>query len=37
MERLEARRDPVKLNAHCFWMMWQYSADGSVRRGRRDL
>jgi hypothetical protein len=24
LERLEARRDPVKLNAHCFWMMWQY-------------
>ena len=21
-------RDPVKLNAHCFWMMWQYSAMG---------
>jgi class 3 adenylate cyclase/tetratricopeptide (TPR) repeat protein len=28
MERLEQRRDPVKLNAHCFWMMWQYSAFG---------
>jgi len=26
--RLEERRDPVKLNAHCFWMMWQYSAMG---------
>ncbi|HYN33107.1 MAG TPA: AAA family ATPase [Ilumatobacteraceae bacterium] len=24
MERLERRRDPVKLNAQCFWMMWQY-------------
>ena len=24
LERLEQRRDPVKLNAHCFWMMWQY-------------
>ena len=24
LARLEARRDPVKLNAHCFWMMWQY-------------
>lgn len=28
LERLEARRDPVKLNAHCFWMMWQYHAVG---------
>ena len=28
MERLEARRDPVRLNAHCFWMMWQYSSFG---------
>jgi hypothetical protein len=28
MERLEQRRDPVKLNAHCFWMMWQYSGFG---------
>jgi class 3 adenylate cyclase/tetratricopeptide (TPR) repeat protein len=26
--RLEQRRDPVKLNAHCFWMMWQYSSMG---------
>jgi class 3 adenylate cyclase len=24
LARLEQRRDPVKLNAHCFWMMWQY-------------
>ena len=24
LARLEHRRDPVKLNAHCFWMMWQY-------------
>jgi len=23
LERLEERRDPVRLNAHCFWMMWQ--------------
>ena len=22
--QLEERRDPVKLNGHCFWMMWQY-------------
>ena len=22
--RLEERRDPVKLSAHCFWMTWQY-------------
>jgi class 3 adenylate cyclase len=28
LARLEARRDPVKLNAHCFWMMWQYLALG---------
>lgn len=28
LARLEARRDPVKLNAHCFWMMWQYNAVG---------
>jgi hypothetical protein len=28
LERLEARRDPVKLNAHCFWMMWQYQGFG---------
>ena len=25
---LEARHDPVRLNAHCFWMMWQYYAAG---------
>ena len=23
---LEARADPVRLNAHCFWMMWRYLA-----------
>ena len=28
LARLEQRRDPVKLNAHCFWMMWQYQAYG---------
>jgi hypothetical protein len=28
LARLEERRDPVKLNAHCFWMMWQYLARG---------
>ena len=28
LARLEERRDPVKLNAHCFWMMWQYQALG---------
>jgi tetratricopeptide (TPR) repeat protein len=28
LRRLEERRDPVRLNAHCFWMMWQYSAAG---------
>ena len=26
---LEERRDPVKLNAHCFWMMWQYQFLGA--------
>lgn len=25
---LEARHDPVRLNAHCFWMMWQYYVAG---------
>ena len=25
---LELRHDPVRLNAHCFWMMWQYFAAG---------
>ncbi|HUW00714.1 MAG TPA: AAA family ATPase [Acidimicrobiales bacterium] len=28
LARLEQRRDPVKLNAHCFWMMWQYTGLG---------
>ena len=28
LARLEERRDPVKLNAHCFWMMWQYQGFG---------
>ena len=28
--RFEARRDPVRLNDHCFWMMWQYSAMGRI-------
>ena len=28
LARLEARRDPVKLNIHCFWMMWQYLSLG---------
>ena len=28
LAHLEQRRDPVKLNAHCFWMMWQYQAYG---------
>ncbi len=28
LERLERHRDPVKLNAHCFLMMWQYWATG---------
>ena len=28
LARLEARRDPVKLNIHCFWMMWQYFFKG---------
>ncbi len=32
LERLEKRRDPVKLNAHCFWMMWQYLSAGQFER-----
>jgi len=24
LERLEARRDPIRLKEHCFWMMWVY-------------
>lgn len=28
LRRLEQRRDPVKLNAHCFWMMWLYFGSG---------
>lgn len=28
--RLEAHRDPVRLNAHCFWLMWQYTALGRL-------
>lgn len=28
LARLEARRDPVRLGAHCFWLMWQYLAVG---------
>jgi tetratricopeptide (TPR) repeat protein len=24
LARLEARRDPVRLKEHCFWMMWVY-------------
>lgn len=28
LARLEARRDPVRLGAHCFWLMWQYLAAG---------
>jgi class 3 adenylate cyclase len=28
LRRLEERRDPVRLNAHCFWLMWQYTAMG---------
>lgn len=28
LARLEERRDPVRLNAHCFWMMWQNLAWG---------
>lgn len=28
LAELEARHDPVRLNAHLFWMMWQYLAAG---------
>ena len=30
LARLEARRDPVRLGAHCFWLMWQYLAIGRL-------
>ena len=30
-DQLEARHDPVRLNAHLFWMMWQYFAAGNFR------
>ncbi|MFT5201211.1 MAG: class 3 adenylate cyclase/tetratricopeptide (TPR) repeat protein [Candidatus Aldehydirespiratoraceae bacterium] len=30
LARLEARRDPVKLNLHCFWMMWQLLGFGPI-------
>lgn len=29
LAQLEERRDPVKLNGHCFWMMWQYQYLGA--------
>ncbi len=32
LARLERRRDPVKLNAHCFWMMWEYLVMGQFER-----
>jgi class 3 adenylate cyclase len=32
LSRLEQRRDPVKLNAHCFWMMWQYLWAGAFEQ-----
>ncbi len=32
LARLERRRDPVKLNAHCFWMMWQHLVAGQFER-----
>lgn len=32
MHRLEARRDPVRLKEHCFWMMWVYWASGEFDR-----
>ncbi len=32
LARLEERRDPVKLNLHCFWMMWQYLWAGYFER-----
>lgn len=30
LAELEARHDPVRLNAHLFWMMWQYLAAGRL-------
>jgi tetratricopeptide (TPR) repeat protein len=41
LARLEERRDPVRLNAHCFWMMWQNMAwgdfDGAVAMCDRGI
>ncbi len=31
-ERLQARRDPLRLNEHYFWMMWHYWARGQLDR-----
>lgn len=31
-ERLEARRDPVRLKEHLFWMMWQHWMQGQLAR-----
>ena len=32
LDRLERRRDPVKLNAHYFWMMWQHLMAGQFEK-----
>ncbi|MEE9280691.1 MAG: AAA family ATPase [Myxococcota bacterium] len=31
-ERLEARRDPIRLNAHYFWLMWHYWGTAQLER-----
>ena len=35
--RLEARRDPVRLKEHCFWMMWVYLGAAEFERCVDDL
>ena len=32
LARLDARRDPVRLKEHCFWMMWVYWANAQFER-----
>ena len=35
--RLEARRDPIRLKEHCFWMMWVYLGAAEFDRCVDDL
>ncbi len=32
LARLEARRDPIRLKEHCFWMMWVYFGAAQFER-----